>query len=72
MNVLNVAEPAFMLEEEVTLFSDSVGRWLDDNCPPEKVAQWKEDGIVPRDLWTRAGEAGLSCVSTPEEWGGMG
>jgi len=72
MNVLQVAEPDFMLEEEVTLFSDSVGRWVDDHCPPEEIERWKDDGIVPRELWEKAAQAGLSCVSTPEEWGGMG
>jgi acyl-CoA dehydrogenase len=72
MNVLQVAEPDFMLEEDVVLFSDSVARWLDDHCPPEEIERWKHDGKVPRELWNKSGEAGLNCVSTPEEWGGMG
>jgi acyl-CoA dehydrogenase len=72
MNVLQVAEPEFMLEEDVTLFSDSVGRWVDDNCPPEAIESWKAAGSVPRELWTSAAQAGLSCISTPEEYGGMG
>jgi len=72
MNVLQVAEPEFMLEEEVVLFQDSVGRWLHDHAPPEAIESWKAAGAVPRELWTQAAQAGLSCVSTPEEWGGMG
>ena len=34
--------------------------------------QWEADGIVPRELWLRAGEAGLLCVDVPEEYGGAG
>jgi alkylation response protein AidB-like acyl-CoA dehydrogenase len=34
--------------------------------------QWEKDGIVPRDLWLRAGEAGLLCFDVPEEYGGPG
>jgi alkylation response protein AidB-like acyl-CoA dehydrogenase len=34
--------------------------------------QWEKDGIVPRELWTRAGEAGLLCFDVPEEYGGPG
>jgi len=72
MNVLNLPEPAVMLEEEITLFSDSVGKWIDEHAPPEKVASWIENGSVPRELWTQAGQDGLMGLSQPEEWGGMG
>ena len=34
--------------------------------------QWEHDGIVPRELWLRAGEAGLLCFDVPEEYGGPG
>ena len=72
LNVLNVPEPEFMQEEEITLFSDSVGKWIDEHAPPEKMAQWIAASSVPRELWTRAGEAGLLNLSAPEEHGGMG
>jgi len=35
-------------------------------------AQWDKDGIVPRELWLKAGEAGLLCFDVPEEYGGPG
>ncbi|HEV7354199.1 MAG TPA: acyl-CoA dehydrogenase family protein [Brevundimonas sp.] len=72
MNVLNLPEPDFMLEEEITLFSDSVGKWIDEHAPPEKVASWIENSSVPRELWTQAGQDGLMGLSQPEEWSGMG
>ena len=28
--------------------------------------QWEKDGIVPRELWLKAGEAGLLCFDVPE------
>jgi alkylation response protein AidB-like acyl-CoA dehydrogenase len=35
-------------------------------------AQWEKDGIVPRELWLKAGETGMLCCTVPEEYGGMG
>ncbi|TSD40403.1 acyl-CoA dehydrogenase [Rhodococcus sp. KBS0724] len=34
--------------------------------------QWEKDGVVSRDLWTKAGEYGLLCFDVPEEYGGPG
>jgi alkylation response protein AidB-like acyl-CoA dehydrogenase len=34
--------------------------------------QWERDGIVPREVWTKAGEAGLLCFDVDEEYGGAG
>ena len=34
--------------------------------------QWDADGIVPRELWLKAGQAGLLCFDVPEEYGGPG
>jgi alkylation response protein AidB-like acyl-CoA dehydrogenase len=33
---------------------------------------WEKAGIVPREVWTKAGEAGLLCFDVPEEYGGPG
>lgn len=35
-------------------------------------AQWERDGIVPRELWRKAGEQGMLCCTVPEEYGGLG
>ncbi len=35
-------------------------------------AQWEQDGIVPRDLWLKAGASGLLCFDVPEEYDGPG
>ena len=28
--------------------------------------EWEKAGVVPRDIWTKAGEAGLLCFDVPE------
>jgi acyl-CoA dehydrogenase len=56
---------------ELELFRDNVCRFLAENVQPH-YDQWEKDGIVPRELWTQMGEAGLLCVDTPSEYGGIG
>jgi acyl-CoA dehydrogenase len=34
--------------------------------------QWEKDGVVPRELWFKAGEQGMLCCTVPEEFGGLG
>ncbi|CAL1690691.1 Acyl-CoA dehydrogenase [Brevundimonas subvibrioides] len=72
MNVIDTPSPDFMLEEDIVMFSDSVGKWIDEHAPPEAIQSWIANSSVPRDLWNKAGEAGLMGLSQPEEWGGMG
>lgn len=72
MNVLNVATPDFMQEDEIRIFEDSVEKFFKEHAPPEETARWREAGVVPRDLWLKAGAAGLCGVSVPEEYGGGG
>jgi len=61
-----------MADEEIRMFADSVGRFLSRNAPPERVAKWREDGMVEREFWREAGQAGLLGVSVPEQYGGPG
>ncbi|MCE9599690.1 MAG: acyl-CoA dehydrogenase family protein [Spirochaetia bacterium] len=34
--------------------------------------KWEEDGIVPREVWAKAGKLGLICPNFPEQYGGAG
>ena len=72
MAVLNVPTPDYMADEEFVMFGDSVGRFLDENAPPEQLTKWREDGIVPLEFWRKAAGAGLLGLSTPVEYGGVG
>jgi long-chain-acyl-CoA dehydrogenase len=70
--VLEVAEPEFMMQEDLRIFADSVTQFLEREAPPERVQKWRDMGVVERDFWTKAGEQGLLGVSVPEEYGGAG
>lgn len=72
MSVLNIEKPAFMAEEEIVIFEDALGKFFDAHAPESRVAKWRENGVVERAMWTEAGEAGLLCLSTPEQYGGVG
>lgn len=72
MSVLNVERPDFMAEEELRMFEDMVGKFFEQNAPPETVEKWREQHFVDRDMWFKAGEAGLLGLSMPEEYGGAG
>jgi alkylation response protein AidB-like acyl-CoA dehydrogenase len=58
-------------EPEHQMFRDSVAKFMAKEITPN-IAKWDDAGIVPRELWTKAGEAGLLCPGVPEEYGGPG
>lgn len=45
--------------------------FLDKEAVPNQ-ARWAEQHMVDRDFWRAAGQAGLLCISIPEEYGGGG
>jgi alkylation response protein AidB-like acyl-CoA dehydrogenase len=60
-----------LFREEHHIFRESVRRFVETEIVPFH-AQWERDGIVPRDLWLKAGAAGMLCCTVPEEYGGLG
>ncbi len=60
-----------LFREEHESFRDSVRRFIDCEVKPHHY-QWEQDGVVPRDIWLKAGAAGLLCCTVPEEYGGLG
>ncbi len=56
---------------EHEIFRDSVRRFIDKEITPYH-AQWETEGRVPREVWRKAGAAGLLCCTVPEEYGGAG
>lgn len=72
MSVLGIPDPEFMQDEEISMYRDAVGKFLDRHAPEKRVEKWREDGQVEREFWREAGEAGLLGVSVPTEYGGHG
>jgi long-chain-acyl-CoA dehydrogenase len=58
-------------EPEHELYRLQVRRFFAEESMPN-IAQWEADGIVPKAMWRKAGEAGLLCPTTPAEYGGAG
>jgi acyl-CoA dehydrogenase len=72
MSVIAFDRPDFLREEEIVMFGDSVAKFFDAHAPEERVAKWRHDKIVEREMWREAGDAGLLCLSVPEQYGGAG
>jgi len=60
-----------LFREEHDMFRDMVRKFIEREIAPYHH-QWEKDGVVPRDLWLKAGEAGLLCCTVPERYGGLG
>ncbi|MEC7763517.1 MAG: acyl-CoA dehydrogenase family protein [Pseudomonadota bacterium] len=60
-----------LFREEHEIFRESVRKFVEKEIVPYH-AQWEKDGVVPRELWLKAGEQGLLCCTVPEEYGGLG
>ena len=59
------------LTDELVMFRDAVREFVRRDVVPFHE-QWERDGIVPRDIWLKAGENGFLCMDVPEQYGGLG
>lgn len=69
---IDIGRPAFLDDEMLVMFGDSVNQFLAENAGPAQTALWRADGIVPRSLWKAAGDLGILGASIPEAYGGSG
>ncbi len=58
-----------MYDENLKAFRDSFVKFLDKEVKPHH-AKWEDDGVVPRSIWEKAGDAGFLCIPQAEEYGG--
>ncbi len=72
MAALDVEKPDFMEIEELTMFEDMVGKFLEGHASAKQTAEWRDQGMVPERVWRAAGDAGLLGASLPEAFGGSG
>src|SRR6202171_5658257 len=70
MTALNLPRPAWMTED-VVLLEEQARRLMRAEFTPH-LDRWHAQGMYEREVWTKAGAAGLLCASMPEEYGGAG
>src|SRR5262249_57715863 len=70
MSVLNLPRPGWMTEDLV-LLEEQARRFIATEYVPH-LDRWNEQGMYDREVWTKAGAAGLLCPAIPEEYGGAG
>ncbi|GAA1762723.1 long-chain specific acyl-CoA dehydrogenase [Nocardioides hankookensis] len=66
-----MTERPSIYEQEHEDFRTSVRTFLEKEVVPFHD-EWEKDGQVSREVWTKAGEAGLLCFDVEEEYGGAG
>jgi acyl-CoA dehydrogenase len=70
MSVLDVPRPGWMTED-LALLEEQARRFIAAEYVPH-LERWNELGMYDREVWTKAGAAGLLCPAVPEEYGGAG
>jgi acyl-CoA dehydrogenase len=70
MDALNLPRPDWM-SEDLVLLEEQARRFITAEFVPH-IDRWHEAGVYEREVWNKAGEAGLLCASMPEEYGGAG
>ncbi|MGE5512034.1 MAG: acyl-CoA dehydrogenase family protein [Bacteroidota bacterium] len=63
--------PRTVFKEEHEIFRKSVRAFIEREIAPYHD-QWEKDGAVSREVWRKAGDAGLLLTGIPEEYGGGG
>jgi len=63
--------PRTLFSGDHDMFRDSARRFIAKEITPFHN-EWEKMGVVPRELWRQAGQAGLLCTNVPEEYGGPG
>ena len=61
--------PRTIFSEEHALLRETARRFCEKEIAPYH-AQWELDGRVSREVWRKAGDAGLLCMALPEAYGG--
>ena len=57
--------------EEQNFFRETASKFIEKEILPNHD-KWEKNGLVPKELWLKAGEVGLLCPNAPKEYGGIG
>jgi long-chain-acyl-CoA dehydrogenase len=60
-----------IFDSEHDMYREMCRRFYQDEVLPYHN-QWEVDGMSGREVWRKAGESGMLCVTMPEEYGGAG
>ena len=60
-----------IFDEEHEQFRATVRKFVADEITPYHE-EWEQAGIVPKEVWKKAGAQGLLCTDVPSEYGGGG
>lgn len=63
--MITTPTPAWM-DGDLAMLADTADKFFERECLPND-ARWRQQRRADRDLWTKAGAAGLLCASIPEE-----
>jgi acyl-CoA dehydrogenase len=63
--------PGRLFKEEHELFRKTVSAFIEREIAPN-YERWEKEGQVSREVWRKAGDAGLLLTDAPEEYGGAG
>jgi acyl-CoA dehydrogenase len=66
-----VSSPGRIFQEEHELFRKTVSAFIEREIAPN-YERWEKEGQVDREVWGKAGAAGLLLTDVPEEYGGTG
>jgi acyl-CoA dehydrogenase len=59
------------MDADLEMLRDTARRFFERECVPNEP-RWRAQHHADREVWTKAGAAGLLCASIPEEYGGSG
>ncbi|SOE97230.1 acyl-CoA dehydrogenase [Burkholderia sp. D7] len=59
------------MNEELDMLRETARRFFEEEVVPN-AHKWREQHHVDREVWKKAGELGLLCMSIPEQYGGQG
>ncbi|MFZ2386586.1 MAG: acyl-CoA dehydrogenase family protein [Polaromonas sp.] len=59
------------MTDELDMLRTTARRFFEEEVAP-KADKFRKQHHIDRDVWEKAGELGLLCMSIPEEYGGMG
>jgi alkylation response protein AidB-like acyl-CoA dehydrogenase len=60
-----------IFEDDHIMFRDAFSKFVEKEIVPHHE-EWEKEGVVPRELWLKAGESGFIGFNIPEEYGGGG